>query len=89
MRGHSFSAIDDLIRRAEQAAAAKPDQIRLVAELVSLVGDRGADPYLLIGALVEGAVNTLATHIPPERQSETTEQLGRLLVERLRAHGLA
>ena len=75
MRGPSFSAIDDLIRRAEQAAAAKPDQVRLVAELVSLVGDRGADPYLLIGALVEGAVDTLAKHIPPERQAETTEQL--------------
>jgi hypothetical protein len=52
-RSHdSFSAIDDLILQAEQAAAAKPNQVRLVAELVRLVGDRGADPYLLIGVLV-------------------------------------
>jgi hypothetical protein len=60
-----------------------------VAELAKLTGDRGADPYLLIGVLLESAVHTLAEHIPPERQGQTTEQLGRLLVERLRAHGLA
>ena len=89
MSEHSFPTIDALIRRAERAAAAAPDQVRLVAELVSLIGDRGADPYLLIGVLLEGAVCTLVKHVPPERQSDTTEQLGRLLVERLRAHGLA
>jgi hypothetical protein len=38
---------------------------------------------------LEGAVYTLATHIPPERQRETTEQLGRILVEQLKAYGLA
>jgi hypothetical protein len=89
MRHHSFPAIDDLIRQAERAAAATPDQVRLVAELVRLIGDRGVDPYLLIGALLEGVVHTLAKHVPPERQGESTEQLRRLLVERLRAHGLA
>ena len=88
MRDRSFSAIDDLIRRAEQAAAARPNQIRLVAELIKLIGDRDVDPYLLIGVLLEGAVDTLAKHIPPERQAETTERLGRLLVERLRARGV-
>ena len=85
LRGSSFSAIDDLIRQAEKAAAARPNQVRLVAELIRLVGDRGVDPYLLIGALVDGAVDTIAKHIPPERRVETTERLGRLLVERLKA----
>jgi hypothetical protein len=89
MRDHSFAAIDDLIRQAERAAAATPDQVRLVAELVTLIGDRGVDPYLLIGALVEGAVQTLAKHIPPERQGAATERLRRLLVELLRARRLA
>jgi hypothetical protein len=89
MRDGYFQAVDDLIRRTERAAAATPDQVRLLAELVRLIGDGGADPYLLIGALLEGAVHTLAKHIPPERQGETTGQLGQLLVERLRAHGLA
>jgi hypothetical protein len=88
MPDQAFPAIDDLIRQAERAASATPDQIRLVAQLVRIIGDQGADPYLLIGALLEGAVCTLAKHIPPERRGETTEQLGRLLAERLRAHGL-
>ena len=89
MHDRSFPAVDDLIRQVEQAVVTKPDQIRLVAELVKLIGDGGADPYTLIGVLLEGAVHTLATHIPPQRQRETTEQLGRILVERLKAHGLA
>lgn len=47
-----------------------------MAELVSLIGERGADPYLLIGVLLEGAVRTLAKHIPLERQGQTTSSLG-------------
>jgi hypothetical protein len=85
----SFPAVEALIRQAERAAAAAPDRVRLVAELVRLIGERGADPYLLIGALIEGAVHTLATHVPPERQREVTEELGRLLIDRLKARGLA
>jgi hypothetical protein len=54
-----------------------------------LIADRGADPYLLIEVLLEGAVRALAAHVPPERQGKTTEQLRRLLVERLRVHGPA
>jgi hypothetical protein len=89
MRSDYFPAIEDLIRQAERAASATPDQVRLVAQLVRLIGDEGANPYLLIGVLLESAVLTLANHIPPERQGQTTEQLGRFLVERLKAHGLA
>ena len=86
MSEHSSPGIDDLIRKAERAAAATTDQVRLVAELVRLIGDRGADPYLLIGGL---AVHSLVKHVPLERPEETTEQLGRLPVKRLEAHGLA
>jgi hypothetical protein len=48
MPEHSFRAIDDLIRRAERAAAAAPDRLRLVAELVKLIGDDGADLTCLV-----------------------------------------
>jgi hypothetical protein len=54
-----------------------------------LIADRGADPYLLIGVLLDGAVRALAEHVPPERQEKTTEQLRPLLVQRLKKHGLA
>ncbi|MGC1409563.1 MAG: hypothetical protein WA864_11530 [Acetobacteraceae bacterium] len=61
----------------------------MLAEVIRLVTQDGADPYLVIGVLVEGAVHTVAKHIPAERQAETTEQLGKLLVDRLKARGLA
>ncbi|HEY6439051.1 MAG TPA: hypothetical protein VIY55_03455 [Acetobacteraceae bacterium] len=61
----------------------------MLAEVIRLVTEDGADPYLVIGVLVEGAVHTVARHIPTERQAETTEQLGQLLVDRLKARGLA
>jgi hypothetical protein len=85
----SFPVIEALIRQVERAAAAEPDRVRLVAELVRLIGERGADPCLLIGALIEGAVHTLATHVPQERQRQVTEELGLLLIDRLKARGLA
>jgi hypothetical protein len=88
MSDRFFPAIDALIREAEQAAAAKPDQVRLVAELVRVIGERGADPCLLIGTLVEGAVEVLKRHIPSACRAEMTEALGRLLMDRLKAHGL-
>jgi hypothetical protein len=57
--------------------------------MIRLVTADGADPYVVLGVLVEGAVHTLVQHIPAERRQDTTEELGRLLVERLKAHGLA
>jgi hypothetical protein len=88
MRDHSFPAIDDLIRQVEKAAAARPNQVRLISELIRLSGDQGADPTCSLVLWWRGAVDTLAKHIPPERRKETTEAMGRLLVERLRARGV-
>ena len=83
-----FQVVDGLVRQAEQAAATRPDLVHLVAEMIRLSGDRGADPYLLIGAVVEGAVHTLAKHIPAERQSDTAAAMVRLLLDRLNVAGL-
>jgi hypothetical protein len=89
MPDHHFRTLERLIRQANQASSRKPDSVQMLAEVIRLVTDDGADPYLVLGVLVEGAVHTIAKHIPRERQPETTEQLAQLLVERLRAHGLA
>ena len=88
MKHGPFPAVDDLIRQAEQAVANKPDPVRLVAELILLTGDRGADPYLLIGALIEGAARTLAKHIPPERHPVAAAATVRLLLDRLVTSGV-
>ena len=83
-----FPAIHDLVRRVERIAASRADPLELVATVIRLMGDRGADPYLLIGVLVEGAVHTLFKHIPADRQTDTAEALAKLLTDRLKACGL-
>jgi hypothetical protein len=88
MPDRHFETLQRLIRQANQASSRKPDSIRLLAEMIRLVTADGADPYLVIGVLVEGAVHTIDKHIPPARQAETIDQLRLLLVERLKARGL-
>jgi hypothetical protein len=88
MPDQHFPSLDRLIQQANRAAARKPDSVELLASMIRLATDDGADPYLVLGVLIEGAARTVAKHIPAERQAETTEQLRRLLRERLKAHGL-
>ena len=47
----------------------------------------GADPYAVLGLLIEGTVRTLVEHIPKERQAEIAETLKQLLDERMKACG--
>ncbi len=89
MTERRFRTLERLIQQANQASSRKPDSVEMLARMIRLVTDDGADPYLVIGVLVEGVVHTLATHIPAERQAEATEQLGQILVERLKGRGLA
>jgi hypothetical protein len=69
---------------AEQAAAEQPDLISLLAEKVKASVASDADPYLLMGTLIEGITHTLAS-IPPERRSDTARAAISLLHDRLRA----
>jgi hypothetical protein len=89
MPDRQFRSLERLIQNANQASSKKPDSVQLLAKMIRLVTADGADPYIVLGVLVEGAVHTLVNHIPTERRQDTTEELGRLLVERLKAHGLA
>jgi hypothetical protein len=88
MPDQRFRALERLIQEANRASSRKPGSIEMLARMIRLVTDDGADPYLVIGVLVEGAVHTVARHVPTERQAEATEELGQLLAERLKAHGL-
>jgi hypothetical protein len=56
----------------------------ILAQTISLTGEIGADPYAVLGELVEGAVLTIAQHIPAEQQTETAALLVQLLEERLK-----
>lgn len=89
MPNRRFRTLERLIQQANQASSRKPDSVQMLAEVIRVITADGSDPYLVIGVLVEGAVHTVARHIPPERQAETVAELRQLLAERLKAHGLS
>jgi hypothetical protein len=59
-----------------------------LADIITIIGDSEADPYLIIGVLVEGAVHTLQSRIPGERQIETASGMLKLVADRLRDTGI-
>ena len=54
-----------------------------------MTGTIGMDPYAVLGILIEGAVQTLARQVPPERQAQAAAELVALVQERLKVHGLS
>jgi len=88
MPDRPYPAVDALIRRVQRVAAQRPDSLYIVAQTIAMAGTIGVDPYALLGVLVEGAVQTLVQHIPPERQTEAVATLVELLEERLKVNGL-
>ena len=84
-----FRTLERLIQQSNRTSSSKPNSAQMLAEVIRVITDDGSDPYLILGVLIEGAVHTLARHIPRERQAETIEELRQLLADRLKAHGLA
>ena len=62
--------------------------MHILAQTISMTGAIGADPYAVLGVLVEGAVLTIVQHIPAQQQLETATTLIQLLEERMKAHGV-
>jgi hypothetical protein len=89
MPDRSFPAVQALVRRVQRVAANRPDPAHIHAQTISITGTIGMDPHVVLGILVEGAVQTLIRQIPAERQAETAAMLVELLKERLTAHGLS
>ena len=88
MPDQSYPAVDNLIRRAPRVAAGRSDAARILAQTISMACPGGADPYAVLGVLIEGTVQTLVDHIPKERQAEIAATLKELLNQRLRASGV-
>ena len=83
-----FPILDRLIREANRVSGRKPDSIEILAHMIRLALDDGADPYLIAGVLLEGAAYTVAHHIPSDCQAEAASTTRDLLAERLASHGL-
>ena len=89
MPDRSYPAVEALVRRVQRVAASRPDPLHVLAATISMTGVIGMDPYAVLGILIEGAVQTLAQQIPPERQAQAAAELVALVQERLKAHGLS
>src|SRR5471030_1838088 len=88
MPDRPFPAVEALIRRVQRVAAGRPDPLHILAQTIGMTPAIGADPYAVLGVLVEGAVQIIVQQIPAEHQAETAATLIRLLKERLRAGGV-
>jgi hypothetical protein len=89
MTDRHFRSLERLIQQANRASARKPGSVELLATMIRLAMEDGADAYLILGVMAEGAVHVLDRHIPPERRAEATKEFCSLLIERLKSRGLA
>ena len=80
--------LDKLIASVKQIALNEPNPVKTLANFIRTIAEGSADPYIVVGVLLEGAVHLLATGIPRERQSDTAAAMLLLLSDRLRANGL-
>ncbi len=81
--------LSKLVALGNHAADREPDPVRSLANTIRITAAGNADPYLVMGTLVEGTVHTLCARIPNERRNDTAEAVVQLLKDRLRANGMA
>jgi hypothetical protein len=87
MPDRPFLAVKALVHNVERVAKEKPDPTLILAEAICRIAASDADPYLVLGVLIEGAAHTLAASIPLEGQADTVAALVQLWRDRLRVHG--
>lgn len=77
------AAVARLVSAAERAARETPDPIEALVDQIRSVMADAVDPYLLVGALLEGIVQTLMSCIPLELREATMAATLALLRGRL------
>jgi hypothetical protein len=85
---HNQSELDKLLQRAEQAAVGEPDPVHALADAIRIIAAGDADPYLIMGVLVEGTIHLIERRIPGDRRAEAVEALLILVTNRLRSIGM-
>ena len=76
-----------LIASVEQVAA-KPNPAKALANFIRVIAEGDADPYVVTGVLLEGAIHIITTCVPLERQLDTAGAIVQLVEDRLRAAGI-
>jgi hypothetical protein len=82
-------AVRKLSSQAEEAAAQVPDPLAALSVAIKAALRSEADPYVMMGVLLEGVTQAFVTRIPPERHDKTLTAALVLLRQRLAARGVA
>jgi len=82
-------AVRKLSSQAAEAAAEAPDPLADLSVAIKSALQSQADPYVMLGVLLEGMTQTLVTRIPGERHRTTLAAAMVTLRERLAAGGEA
>lgn len=88
-RPQNARTVRKLSKQASQAAALAPDTLAGLSVAIKLALQSEADPYVMLGVLLEGVTQALVTRIPPERHEVTLAAALVTLRERLAARGTA
>jgi hypothetical protein len=75
--------------QAEHAAAQAPDKLAELSVAIKVALQSEADPYVMLGVLLEGLTQTLVTRIPPQRHRGTLAAALVMLRQRLADRGTA
>jgi hypothetical protein len=81
--------VDTLTAQARQAAEATPCPLNELIGSIKTTLASEADPYLLVGVLLEGIVQVLAKRVPTERKPATEVAAMLMLQQRLGATAAA
>jgi hypothetical protein len=80
--------VQKLSSQADQAAAQVKDPLVALSSAVKTALASEADPYVMLGVLLESMTQTLVTRIPPERHHGTLTAALVMLRQRLAARGV-
>ena len=82
-------AVRKLSNQAEEAAAQVPDPLAGLSGAIKAALQSEADPYVMLGVLLEGMTQVLVTRIPSGRHHGTLSAALVLLRQRLADRGVA
>jgi hypothetical protein len=83
----SHSELSRLASLARGAASSVPDPPADLANAIRSAAGGPADPWLLIGVMIEGIAHTMGVGIPSQRHADCTAAAVKLLLDRMRQRG--
>jgi hypothetical protein len=89
MPNNHTATVAKIARLAHEAAAAVPDPADELVKAIRAAMATDADPYLVIGILIQATATVVSESIPPQARPEVAAASIAMLINRLRANRAA